>query len=45
METKKMSTSLSENMNYLNDYLSVGTNFDIVYRVTNRRPGSMYVLY
>lgn len=33
METKKMSTSLSENMNYLNDYLSVGTNFDIVYRV------------
>ena len=33
MESKKMSTSLSENMNYLNDYLSVGTNFDIVYRV------------
>ncbi|MDE6963221.1 MAG: spore germination protein [Lachnospiraceae bacterium] len=29
----KMSTSLSENMNYLNKYLSVDTNFDVVYRV------------
>lgn len=30
---EKMSTSLSENMNYLNKFLSVDTNFDIVYRV------------
>ncbi len=33
MEKNKMSTSLSENMDYLNHYLSVDTNFDIVYRV------------
>lgn len=34
MDTKnKMSTSLSENMKYLNNYLAVDTNFDIVYRV------------
>ncbi len=30
---EKMSASLSENMNYLNRYLSVDTNFDVVYRV------------
>lgn len=29
----KMSSSLSENMKYLNKYLSVDTSFDIVYRV------------
>lgn len=33
MDENKMSTSLSENMKYLNDYLAVSTNFDIVYRV------------
>lgn len=33
MTSNKMSTSLSENMNYLNERLSVDTNFDIVYRV------------
>lgn len=33
MDKTKMSTSLSENMNYLNSYLSVDTNFDLVYRV------------
>lgn len=33
MDKTKMSTSLSENMNYLNNYLSVDTNFDLVYRV------------
>jgi len=33
METTKMSASLSENMNYLNQRLCVDTNFDIVYRV------------
>ena len=32
-DKKKMSTSLSENMNYLNKFLSVDTNFDVVYRV------------
>ena len=30
---EKMSASLSENMDYLNRYLSVDTNFDVVYRV------------
>ncbi len=29
----KMSSSLSENMKYLNNYLAVDTSFDIVYRV------------
>lgn len=33
MEKKKMSASLSENMNYLNNYLSVDISFDLVYRV------------
>lgn len=33
MTSEKMSTSLSENMNYFNERLSVDTNFDIVYRV------------
>ncbi|MBD5471772.1 MAG: spore germination protein [Lachnospiraceae bacterium] len=33
MTSEKMSTSLSENMNYFNGRLSVDTNFDIVYRV------------
>ncbi|MCM1126545.1 MAG: spore germination protein [Lachnospiraceae bacterium] len=33
MTSEKMSTSLSENMNYFNKRLSVDTNFDIVYRV------------
>lgn len=33
MDKNKMSTSLSENMNFLNDYLAVNTNFDIIYRV------------
>lgn len=33
MDKTKMSTSLSENMDYLNNYLAVSTNFDIVYRV------------
>lgn len=33
MDKIKMSTSLSENMNYLNNYLAVSSNFDIVYRV------------
>lgn len=33
MDKNKMSTSLSENMNYLNDYLAVNMNFDIIYRV------------
>ncbi|MDD6491096.1 MAG: spore germination protein [Firmicutes bacterium] len=33
MEKEKMSSSLSENMNYLKQCLAVDTNFDIVYRV------------
>ena len=33
MNSNTMSTSLSENMNYLNKELSVDTNFDVVYRV------------
>lgn len=33
MDKNKMSSSLSENMNYLNQNLSVDTNFDVVYRV------------
>lgn len=33
MDKNKMSTSLSENMNYLSDYLAVNMNFDIIYRV------------
>lgn len=33
MTSEKMSTSLSENISYLNQRLSVDTNFDIVYRV------------
>lgn len=33
MDKTKMSTSLSENMDYLNNYLAVSTNFDIIYRV------------
>ena len=33
MEKEKMSSSLSENMNYLKQGLAVDTNFDIVYRV------------
>ena len=33
MDTNKMSTSLSENMKYLNNCLAVDQNFDIVYRV------------
>lgn len=33
MTSEKMSTSLSENINYFNERLSVDTNFDIVYRV------------
>lgn len=33
MTSEKMSTSISENMNYLKQRLSVDTNFDIVYRV------------
>lgn len=33
MTSEKMSTSLSENMDYFNKRLSVDTNFDIVYRV------------
>ncbi len=33
MDKTKMSTSLSENMSYLNSYLSADINFDLVYRV------------
>ncbi len=33
MERNKMSASLKENMDYLNNLLAVSTNFDIVYRV------------
>lgn len=33
MDKNKMSSSLLENMNYLNQNLSVDTNFDVVYRV------------
>lgn len=33
MSATKMSSSLSENMSFLNQQLSVDTNFDIVYRV------------
>ena len=33
MDKNKMSSSLSENMKYLNDYLAVDANFDIIYRV------------
>ena len=32
-KTSKMTASLPENMRYLNDRLSVDTNFDVVYRV------------
>lgn len=33
MTSEKISTSLSGNMNYFNERLSVDTNFDIIYRV------------
>lgn len=33
MDKNKMSSSLSENMKYLNNYLAVDANFDIIYRV------------
>ena len=42
----KMTTSLSENMRYLNKYLSVDTSFDIVYRVIRigGRDACMYLI-
>ena len=42
----KMTTSLSENMRYLNQYLSVDTSFDIVYRVIRigGRDACMYLI-
>lgn len=41
-----MTTSLSENMRYLNQYLSVDTSFDIVYRVIRigGRDACMYLI-
>lgn len=46
MTSEKMSTSLSENMNYFNERLSVDTNFDIVYRVVKigGRDACMYFI-
>ena len=42
----KMTTSLSENMRYLNKYLSVDTSFDIIYRVIRigGREACMYLI-
>ena len=42
----KMTTSLSENMKYLNKYLSVDTSFDIIYRVIRigGREACMYLI-
>ena len=42
----KMTTSLSENMRYLNKYLSVDTSFDIIYRVIKigGREACMYLI-
>lgn len=46
MIMSKMTTSLSENMRYLNQYLSVDTSFDIVYRVIRigGRDACMYLI-
>ncbi len=46
MDTSKMSGSLSENMEYLNKYLSVNTNFDVIYRVIKigGREACMYLI-
>ncbi len=46
MDTSKMSASLSENMEYLNKYLSVNTNFDVIYRVIKigGREACMYLI-
>ena len=46
MVSGKMSTSLSDNMKYFNERLSVDTNFDLVYRVVKigGRDACMYFI-